>query len=106
MVIREDALEQFKEVFDDCAVELIAKLARKYALNEKVELKVIVENMTDDELKKLPESLKRRSGWEGYVAEVMFDAMVDCVRYGAREQEAYTYRHYSKMLQSCIGKGS
>lgn len=106
MVIREDAPEELKEVFDDHAVELIAKLARQYALNEKVDLKDIIENMTNDELEKLPESLRRRSGWKGYVAEVMFDAMVECVRYGAYKQEAWTYSHYSQMLQSCIGKGS
>lgn len=106
MVIREDAPEELKEVFDDHAVEPIAKLARKYALNEKAELKEIVDNMSNDELEKLPESLRRRSGWEGYVAEVMFDAMVDCVRHGVHKQESWVYSHYSQMLQSCIGKGS
>lgn len=106
MLVREDTPEELKEVFDDCAVELIAKLARKYALNEKTDLKTIVENMSGDELKNLPDTLKRRSGWEGYVAEVMFDAMVDCVRYGARKQEAHAYEHFTKMFQSCISKGS
>lgn len=107
MLVRENAPEEFKDIFDDCAVELIAKLARKYALNEGiVELKDIVANMSNDELNKLPERLKRHSDMECYVADVMFDAMVECVRYGARKQEAYTYEHFSKMLQSCVGKGS
>lgn len=104
MIGYENTPETCTETFDLVAVLAIAKLAKQHALDEKFRpLSLIIE---ETDISKFPEGLQKRSVWQGEVADELYEAMFNCVRYGIQKQKSYVDAHFRKMFMSCVGKGS
>lgn len=107
MLSFEKVPQEYREEFDERAVEWISKLARDHALDDEAPcLDTIIGNMTNSELKLLPEMLRKKSAWNGYIARVMFNEMLNCFFSGAYHQKEYTEKHLRDMFKLCTDKGS